>query len=80
MAGSYKKYRILAYLFGEDGKDAKKCVCICAYCLFSVLIYGDMMDQMRYCELMLLLSTTLRMVSANISATESCFTLAQRCE
>lgn len=37
MAGSYKKYRILAYLFGEDGKDAKKCVCICAYCLFSVL-------------------------------------------
>lgn len=34
----------------------------------------------RYCELMLLLLMTRRMVSANMSATESCFTLAQRLE
>ena len=34
--------------------------------------------QMMYWSLMLLFSTTRRMVSANMSATLSCFTLAQR--
>ena len=32
----------------------------------------------RYCELMLWLDTTRRMVSANMSATEICFTFVQR--
>ena len=35
-------------------------------------------DYTRYCELMLSLLTTRRMVSANMSATESCFTFEQR--
>ena len=34
----------------------------------------------RYCELMLSLHTTRRIVSANMSATDSCLTLAQRFE
>ena len=34
----------------------------------------------RYCELILLLLITRRIVSANISATDSCLTLAQRLE
>lgn len=42
------------------------------YCCYVALSYR------RYCEEMLLLSTTRRMVSAKRSATESCFTLEQR--
>ena len=34
----------------------------------------------RYCELMLWLLMTRRIVSANMSATDSCFTFAQRLE
>ena len=49
----------------------ERTVCL-LYCCYVASPYR------RYCEEMLLLSTTRRMVSAKRSATESCFTLAQR--
>lgn len=49
----------------------ERTVCL-LYCCYVALSYR------RYCEEMLLLSTTRRMVSAKRSATESCFTLEQR--
>lgn len=49
----------------------ERTVCLLYYCYVAS-------SYRRYCEEMLLLSTTRRMVSAKRSATESCFTLAQR--
>ena len=55
----------------DPAPSDERTVCL-LYCCYVALSYR------RYCEEMLLLSTTRRMVSAKRSATESCFTLAQR--
>lgn len=55
----------------DPAPSDERTVCL-LYCCYVALSYR------RYCEEMLLLSTTRRMVSAKRSATESCFTLEQR--